>query len=37
MTHYWQNDQEYISLVEDLIYTDEVQALREFKQHHYTN
>lgn len=29
----WQNDQEYMSYVEDLIYTEEVQRLAEFKQH----
>lgn len=33
----WQDNEEYLSLVEDLIYRDEVQQLKEFKQHHYSN
>ncbi|QZN89254.1 HD domain-containing protein [Vagococcus lutrae] len=31
----WQSDQEYLSLVEDLLETEEVQKLSEFKQHRY--
>ncbi|MBO0488019.1 HD domain-containing protein [Vagococcus fluvialis] len=37
MTVRWQEDAEYLELVADLIYTDEVQNLVEFKQHHYSN
>ncbi len=37
MTLKWQNDDEYIALVEDLIYTEDVQKLKEFTQHHYSN
>lgn len=33
----WQEDAEYLELVEDLIYTDDVQNLVEFKQHRYSN
>ncbi|MGO3732870.1 MAG: HD domain-containing protein [Vagococcus sp.] len=33
----WKHDQEYIELVEDLIYTDDVQRLSVYKQHHYSN
>ncbi|MGX7014058.1 HD domain-containing protein [Vagococcus silagei] len=37
MTLDWQNDTEYLELVEDLIFTDEVQSLKQYKQHHYSN
>ena len=37
MTLKWQDDAEYLELVADLIFTDEVQNLVEFKQHHYSN
>jgi len=37
MTKFWRDDQEYMSYIEDLIDTDEVQKLKEFKQHHYSN
>ncbi|MGY3766074.1 HD domain-containing protein [Vagococcus vulneris] len=33
----WQNDKDYLALVEDLIFTEEVQSLADFKQHHYSN
>ncbi|MGY3749509.1 HD domain-containing protein [Vagococcus acidifermentans] len=33
----WQNDVEYMSYVEDLIFTEEVQSLSEHKQHRYSN
>ncbi|AQP54729.1 hydrolase [Vagococcus penaei] len=33
----WKNDKEYVALVEDLIFTDEVQSLAKFTQHHYSN
>ena len=37
MTLKWRDDAEYLELVADLIVTDEVQNLVEFKQHHYSN
>ncbi len=37
MTLDWKNDTEYLELVEDLIYTEDVQSLSAFKQHHYSN
>ena len=33
----WQEDTAYLELVEDLIYTDDVQSLRKYTQHHYSN
>ncbi len=33
----WQDDKEYVSLVNDLMNREEVQKLKEFKQHHYSN
>lgn len=33
----WQNDDAYLELVDDLIYTDDVQSLKEYTQHHYSN
>lgn len=36
MKHLWQEDLEYMSYVEDLIFTDEVQQLAEITQHHYS-
>lgn len=33
----WQEDAEYLELVADLIYTEEVQNLEQFKQHRYSN
>ena len=32
----WQEDQEYVSYIEDLMYTKDVQSLGKFKQHHYS-
>ncbi len=37
MTLNWRNDAEYLELVEDLIDTEDVQSLAQFKQHHYSN
>lgn len=37
MTQNWKNDPEYLSFIEDLLYTDDVQKLEEFTQHHYSN
>ncbi|WP_311876528.1 HD domain-containing protein [Vagococcus carniphilus] len=37
MTLDWKNDIEYLELVEDLIYTEDVQSLSAFKQHRYSN
>ncbi|MBO0475801.1 HD domain-containing protein [Vagococcus sp. DIV0080] len=37
MTLNWQEDAEYVELVKDLMYTDEVQELAQFPQHHYSN
>lgn len=37
MTRNWENDPEYMSYIEDLINRPEVQKLKKFKQHHYTN
>ncbi|MCI1904363.1 MAG: HD domain-containing protein [Enterococcaceae bacterium] len=37
MTTEWQNDQEYMSYVGELLATDEVQKLSEHKQHLHTN
>lgn len=36
MKQNWQEDAEYMSYVEDLMFTDEVQQLAEFKQHHFS-
>lgn len=36
MKQNWQSDREYMSYVEDLINTEEVQSLGEFTQHHYS-
>lgn len=33
----WQEDHDYLELVKDLIYTDDVQSLKEYTQHHYSN
>jgi len=33
----WQEDDSYLQLVEDLIYTDDVQSLKQYTQHHYSN
>lgn len=36
MKQNWQEDEEYMSYIEDLIDTEEVQSLAKFKQHHYS-
>ena len=33
----WQDNQEYMALVADLMATEDVQSLSEFKQHHYSD
>lgn len=36
LKHDWQADEEYMSYIEDLINTEEVQKLGDFTQHHYS-
>lgn len=33
----WQEDDDYLALVDDLIFTDDVQSLKKYTQHHYSN
>lgn len=36
MSKHWQDDSEYVSYIEDLLESEEVQKLAEFTQHHFT-